>query len=264
VGHAGTLDPFAEGVLPVCIGQATRVIQYLMDASKAYRATVRLGVETDTYDLTGAVVAERDASLVTRAEVDAALPAFVGDIEQVPPAYSALKRDGVPMYKLARAGRQVELHARPVRIHAIEVVGYAPPLLTLDIECGKGTYIRSLAHDLGAVLGVGASLDALVRTRVGHFRINRAVDMDTLRAEFATEAWRERLLPPDEVLLDWPAAILGEGTERRARNGLPLTLEELRTPPRAEARAYTEGGDFLGVLRRESPGAWRPAKIFAP
>ncbi len=260
MGHAGTLDPFAEGVLPVALGKATRVIEYMMDARKTYRARVLLGTETDTYDRTGTVVSVADASAVTRSDVEAALRALEGEIEQRPPAFSALKRDGVPLYKLARAGEAVEVAPRRVHVYRVELTGWQPPAFDFEVECGKGTYIRSMAHDVGEALGVGGSLDSLVRTRAGYFRIEDAIDIETLRAEFESGAWQERLLAIDEVLLDWPAAVLGAENEGRLRNGLPALVEELRESG-ARARAYTLAGDFLAIVTRDSPGRWRPAKV---
>jgi tRNA pseudouridine55 synthase len=263
VGHAGTLDPFAEGVLPVCLGQATRIIEYLVDARKTYRAVVRLGRETDTYDHTGQVVAEADASGIDEASFRAALRRFEGEIEQIPPAFSALKRDGVPLYRLARAGEPVQVAPRRVSIYRIEPLSFVPPLTSFEVECGKGTYIRSLAHDIGRALGVGGSLDALVRTRVGPFAIERAVDIDTLRAEFESGDWTERLLWHDEVMLDWPAAMFAQDNETRLRNGQSVELTPASINGTGHARAYSVSGDFIGVVERQ-PAGLRPVKVFAP
>jgi tRNA pseudouridine55 synthase len=184
VGHAGTLDPLASGVLPVLVGQATRLAEYLSESGKAYRATVRFGVATTTYDAEGEVVrAAPEAALALRRErIEAALPGFLGEQEQVPPIYSAIKRDGQPLYALARAGRAVTPEPRRVRIEALRIVAWQPPDLVLDVECGKGTYIRSLAYDLGERLGPGAHLAALVRTRSGPFRLVESVTLERLAA----------------------------------------------------------------------------------
>jgi tRNA pseudouridine55 synthase len=265
VGHAGTLDPAAEGVLPVCLGQATRVVEYLVDAKKTYVATARLGVETDTYDAEGNVVSTADAGGVTRAEVEAALDRFRGEIEQIPPRFSALKREGVPLYKLARLGHDIVAPARRVTIFRLEILSFEPPFVRIEVECSKGTYIRSLAHDLGAALGVGASLSALRRTRVGPFGIDTAVDIESLAAEFDAGTWSERLYALDEVLLDWPAAILGDENEDRLRHGRPPQMEtnaRARSPGVNRCRAYGLGGELLAVLQRTDAGEWRPAKVF--
>jgi tRNA pseudouridine55 synthase len=260
VGHAGTLDPAATGVLPVALGQATRLIEYLADATKTYEAEVRLGLETDTYDLDGAVVAERDASAVTAAATEKALTAFRGEFEQVPPAFSAIKRQGVPLYKLARRGEAVEPAARRVRVDRLEALAFTPPTVRLVIDCAKGFYVRSLAHDLGRALGVGGTLAALRRTRVGSFSLTEAVDIETLAREMESDAWQERLFPPDEIVLGWPAAILGETNARRVRNGLPASMTASREEERC--RAYSEAGELIALLRREDE-AWRPDKVFA-
>ncbi len=157
VGHAGTLDPMATGVLVVCLGQATRVSEYLLGHDKAYRATIRLGIETNTYDADGEIVATHDVN-VDRAEVERALAQFVGEIQQVPPMYSAIKRDGQKLYELARQGIEIERAARSVIIHSIELRDYQAPDATIDVRCSAGTYIRSIAHDLGAALGTGGHL----------------------------------------------------------------------------------------------------------
>jgi tRNA pseudouridine55 synthase len=260
VGHAGTLDPFAEGVLPVCLGKATRVIEYLMDARKCYRAVVRLGVQTDTHDRTGLVVEERDPGFVEREEVKKVLQLFVGKIAQRPPIYSALKRQGVPLYRLARSGIAVETDPREVTVHSLGLTAWQPPLFEIEVECGKGTYVRALVRDIGDALATGASLDTLTRTRVGPFGIEDAVGIDALRDEFASGAWRDRLLGLDEVLLEWPAAILAEDKARKLRNGMSVTFAEVREAG-DHARAYSPAGNFVAVLRRETGGGWRPAKV---
>ncbi len=181
VGHAGTLDPLATGVLLICVGQATRVSEYLMAGRKVYRATVRLGLETDTYDMDGAVVAERDAPELTREELVTTLDHFTGRIEQTPPAYSAIKQDGVPAHRKARRGEIVTLQPRQVTIYSIDVLAWNSPHVAFDVTCDPGTYIRSLAHDLGAWLGCGATLIELRRLQSGQFRVEDAVDLAALQ-----------------------------------------------------------------------------------
>ena len=264
VGHTGTLDPAATGVLPICMGQATRLAEYLTDADKTYVADIQLGVETDTYDGDGEVVAQTDASSVTQEAIGEALRRFEGEFDQTPPMYSAIKRQGVPLYKLARAGAKIDLPARRVRVDALRVISYEAPRLRLEIECAKGFYVRSLAHDLGQMLGIGGSLSALVRTRVGSFGIQKAVDMDTLKDEFAAGAWQRRLWAPDEVLNHWQALILGAENEARLRTGRRIEVEERRSPDgRGLSRAYGVDGSFLAVVRREGEGVWAPEKVFA-
>ncbi|HEX8994476.1 MAG TPA: tRNA pseudouridine(55) synthase TruB [Ktedonobacterales bacterium] len=274
VGHAGTLDPAATGVLPVLLGQATRVAEYLSESGKAYRAVVRFGVETNTYDREGEVTRVAptvDLASLTRERIEAILPAFLGEQWQLPPIYSAIKRAGRPLYALARAGEAVEVEPRRVRIDALRVVAWESPDLTLDVECGKGTYIRSLAHDLGERLGVGAHLAALTRTRSGPFTLDQAITLEQLEQALATDAWRERLFAADEALLDWRALILGETSETRMRQGRPLRLgaplhaapadSEVEDEPK-RARAYSADGRFLGiVLWSDELAGWQPHKV---
>ena len=261
VGHAGTLDPLATGVLPVCIGQATRFIEYLVDSTKTYVADVTLGVETNTYDAEGEVLQRRDTSGVTEAGIEAALERFRGEIEQTPPAYSAIKRDGVPLYKLARRGEEVTVEPRRVRVDRLALTSCEPPLLRLEVDCSKGFYVRSLAHDIGGALGVGGMLSGLRRTRVGDFGIEDATGIDALGAAFEAGTWTELLRPPDELLLRWQAAILCEDSSRRLRNGQRVRLQPLRAATNDRCRAYSSGGDFLGVLAAVEAGVWRPEKI---
>ena len=189
-GHAGTLDPLATGVLPICLGQATRVIEFLFDETKTYRAQVELGITTDTYDSTGKVLRTADPSGVSREMIEKALVKFRGSILQTPPMYSAVKHQGKPLYKLARSGIEVERKSRPTQIHSLEIIDWQPPVVTLDIVCGKGTYIRSLAFDLGEALGCGANMKSLIRLRVGPFNIEDALTLPQLEDVFTRAAGR--------------------------------------------------------------------------
>jgi len=270
VGHAGTLDPAAEGVLPVCLGQATRVTEYLIEEVKTYRATIRLGVSTDTYDAWGSVTATADPSSVSREQAAEALRGFTGETWQVPPMYSAIKREGVPLYRYARAGQEVPRQPRRVLIGRLDLLSFEPPLLHVEVECGRGAYVRTLAHDLGERLGCGAHLDSLLRTRVGPFRLEEAVDPDALRRAFRDGHWAGLLYAPDAALLQWPAAIIGERNERWSRAGrsleLPLTpaAKRRRLLPGMGCRAYSLSGYLVAVLRYEGRGGlWRPDKVFA-
>ncbi len=265
VGHAGTLDPAATGVLPVLIGQATRLTEYLVDTTKEYVADIEFGVVTDTYDAEGEVVSRADASSVTEAAIRESLAAFEGDIMQAPPVYSAIKRDGVPLYKRARRGEDVRAEARPVRAEQLDIISYLSPHLRLRIVCGKGFYVRSLAHDLGAALGVGGRLSHLVRSRVGTFRLEDAVDIETLRGEFEDGSWTERLIAPDEVLLTWRAAILGADGAQDLQHGRETALQPatgVDIAPGDLCRAYSDSGDLLAILRCHEAGRWRPEKVF--
>ncbi len=262
VGHAGTLDPAATGVLPVCLGQATRVVEYLSDTGKAYRATITFGVETNTYDAEGEVTATLPVpETLDEVAIAAVLPQFLGTVMQVPPIFSALKHNGQRLYDLARAGVVVEMKPRPVRIDALTIVDWHAPTLVLDVACGKGTYIRSLAHDLGAVFGCGAHLAALVRTRVGPFALAQTITLDGLATAFAEGTWSNHFYAPDEALLSLPAAILAEGNEDRLRKGQPLRFPSVSEDE--HLRAYATDGRFLGLLARRAPDAWQPDKVFA-
>ncbi|HEY7778981.1 MAG TPA: tRNA pseudouridine(55) synthase TruB [Ktedonobacterales bacterium] len=224
VGHTGTLDPAASGVLPICLGQATRVAEYLGASGKAYRATVRFGMVTDTYDAEGTVVRTAPVELVREA-IMAALPEFLGPQMQVPPLYSAIKRAGQPLYKLARAGESVELAPRPVMIYALTLVSWGAPDLVLDVECGKGTYIRSLAFDLGERLGPGAHLAGLVRTRSGPFTLAGSIALEGWERALADGTWQEHLYPADLALLAYGGAVLDAEQETRMRTGQPVSIE---------------------------------------
>ena len=260
VGHAGTLDPMATGVLLVCLGQATRVVEYLSDHDKKYRARVRLGVETDTYDATGAVVAERAVS-VTRGNIDAALHGFIGKLSQMPPAYSAIKREGVPLYKLARQGKPVETAPRAVEIFSIDLIEVALPEVEFDVHCSKGTYIRSLAHDLGEKLGCGAHLVALTRTASGQFTLDEAHTLDELRAAFEGSYAERFLLPIDEALLQFEAIVLDTAMAKRIQQGNALACA--REYSSSLLRAYSTDGGLIALLERGSAAdEWKPKKVF--
>ncbi|TAK35081.1 MAG: tRNA pseudouridine(55) synthase TruB [Chloroflexota bacterium] len=263
VGHAGTLDPLAEGVLPICVGQATRIVEYLSDATKRYCAQVVLGTTTDTYDAEGQVTSQTGRSDYPVEEIRRALDRFRGPIEQIPPMYSAVKKEGKRLYQLARAGHEVERAPRRVEIFRIDLLTYDPPVLVIDVECSKGTYIRSLAHDLGQVLGGGAHLGHLVRTRSGPFEIQDALTLELLADAFAQGYWTELVYPLDEPLLHWNAIILGEERAAALRNGRAVPM--LAVPPDARAcRAYSTDGEFLAVVRPDmETGTWRAEKVFA-
>ena len=268
LGHAGTLDPLASGVLLVLLGQAARLSECIMDLPKTYRATVRLGVATDTYDAEGAPTHQEGVGEVTRTDVDAALETFVGEIEQTPPTYSAIKVKGQSAHRLARRGAAVTLAARLTRIDRIELLRFEPPDVEIDVECGKGTYIRSLAHDLGQALGCGGHLASLVRTRVGPFSVESATDVPDLECAFESGDWRESLLPMDCGLTHLPAITLHIEDENDIRHGRAVRIDDDRLigVPLADGgqyRAYPEDGVLVGIIRFEADtGLWRPRKIF--
>jgi len=261
VGHAGTLDPLATGVLLVCLGSATRVIEYLQAHSKTYRADIYLGRATDTYDAEGQVTFEAPNLNVDREQVEVALAGFRGVIQQVPPMYSALKRDGRSLYALARAGVEVEREPRTVEIFRLEITDWAPPVVQVEVQCSKGTYIRSLAHDLGQKLGVGGHLSRLVRLASGQFTLDQAESLTSVEDSFKNGYWMYLLHPLDEALLEYDAFIVDPDTEKRIRQGQPV---EAPGPVQTTlARAYSLRGDFIGLLKHDRlTRLWQPEKIF--
>ncbi|WP_420629472.1 tRNA pseudouridine(55) synthase TruB [Candidatus Leptofilum sp.] len=256
VGHAGTLDPLATGVLLLCLGRATRLIEYLVGHDKVYETTVRLGQSTNTYDAEGEIVAERPFTDLTLPQINEALESFRGDIMQQPPLYSAIKKDGQPLYKLARQGKtDVERPYRPVTIHELTLLNWEPPNLELRIACTSGTYIRSLGHDLGEVLGCGGHLSALRRLAVGDFGIETAVPLNTLTPENITD----HLLPPDTVIRHLPRLDLPETAAVNILQGKPI---QITSEPSAElVRAYGPDGHFLGIVAADGD-QWRARKMF--
>ncbi|MFV0371403.1 MAG: tRNA pseudouridine(55) synthase TruB [Azonexus sp.] len=245
-GHTGTLDPLASGLLPLCFGEATKFSADLLDADKTYEAEICLGVTTDSGDAEGQVIATAPVA-VTAADVARVLPAFIGDIQQVPPMHSALKRDGKPLYELARQGIVVERAARAVTIHSIDVLGFAGNRLRLSVQCSKGTYIRVLAADIGAALGCGGHLTALRRTWVGALDLRAAVTLETL-TETGEDERARFLLPLDALLQNLPRIDLDADSARRFSHGNPVDL-----PPglSGKIRVYADG-QLLGV---GEPGA---------
>lgn len=249
-GHTGTLDPLATGLLPICLGEATKFSAGLLDADKGYDAVVRLGVTTATGDAEGEVL-ERRAVAVTGDAIAAALAALRGTIRQVPPMHSALKRDGRPLYEYARAGIEVERAPRRVTIHALDLLEREGDLLHLRVLCSKGTYVRVLAEDLGRALGCGAHLAALRRTRVGRLSVAQAVGPDAL--ETLSEPERDALLAPlDSLVAELPLARLPAAAERRFLSGQGVAGEGDAT---GVVRVYSAEGAFLG-LAEAAPGGW--------
>jgi tRNA pseudouridine55 synthase len=265
VGHAGTLDPLATGVLLVCIGRATRVSEYLMAGQKVYRAQVHLGISTDTYDAEGQIVEESPLN-VNRSRVEVALAQFRGTISQVPPMYSAIKRHGTPLYRLARQGVEVQRDPRSVEIYRLELTGWEPPLCNLEVTCSSGTYVRALAHDLGQALGCGAHLSGLTRLASGGFHVKDAVTLEAFARAAEEGRWAALLHPLDAALSHFPAFSLDADAARRLCVGQSVTLPGSLSEQGEEtlARAYGPGGVFLAIVAYDADaGAWRPHKVFA-
>lgn len=259
VGHTGTLDPLATGVLPVCVGEATKLVPFLMGGDKVYEAEALLGVTTDTLDASGTVTSETNAANVSRADVERALPGFVGTVMQRPPMHSALKVGGQRLYDLARRGVEVEREPRPVRIDAIELLACNGPRLRLRVRCGKGTYIRSLVADLGAALGVGAHMTALRRTEVGPFSLADAVTLDALEALGPATPLRS----PAEALADHAAVPLDGAQVRDVRDGKLRTIATLRAPDGAgpHVRLLAPDGSLVAVAEAHA-GKLTLARVF--
>lgn len=262
VGHGGTLDPQASGVLPIMLGQATRVSEFLLDVTKVYRATIFLGASTSTYDREGEIIATGDISHVTLDAIRRALSRFQGHILQRPPMFSAVKQHGQPLYKSARAGKEVERAERTVHVKRIDVLSWTPPSLTLEIECGRGTYIRSIAHELGEALGCGGYLQALERTQVGPFTSANSLTIEHLHDASLGGYFHEILLPIDALVLHLPAAIISEADVRAIGQGQYLHNVEFAPTPHRQCRAYDLAGDMVALLAKDKTGdMWKPAKV---
>jgi tRNA pseudouridine55 synthase len=258
IGHGGTLDPGATGVLPILIGEATKLSPYLVDHDKEYQVTVRLDVMTDTHDLTGTVVATVAVPPLPRAEIERACASLVGVIAQVPPMYSAVHHEGRRLYELARAGLEVERAPRDVVVRSILVEAIDLPRLTLRIVCGKGTYVRALAADLGRALGVGGAVERLVRTRVGSFRLEDAVPWSTVATDDPTLLWGQ-VQPPDAGLEAYPSLWLEPAATRGVLHGqsLPAAGPEAGVA----VRLYGDDRRFLGIGRMLPGGRVKPERL---
>ena len=251
VGHAGTLDPAATGVLPVLVGRATRVAEHLVDWDKEYRAVLRLGETTDTQDATGTMLAQRDASGVSEPAIRGVVARFRGPQQQVPPMYSAVKIGGQPLYKAARAGRTVERQARAIVIHALDILAIDGRDVTLNVVCSKGTYIRTLCVDIGQALGVGGHLLTLERRRVGPLSIDQALTVEQITAQVAIGTLRDRLITLDQVLDQLPALVVTDEQAQRVLHGgavSPLGVEQLSSSPEPVfVRLKNESGRLLAI-----------------
>ena len=268
IGHAGTLDPAAEGVLPVCVGKATRIADLLSGEIKTYCAQMRLGEETDTLDQTGTVMRRADPAVfdrLTEGQVREVIDSFVGGYDQVPPMYSARHVQGKRLYELAREGKSVERAAVPVRIDRIVIDEIKIPDITLTVTCGRGTYIRSLCADIGEKLGCGGVMTHLVRTRVGPFEISDALTIGQVQERLAEKSFGDLLMPVDQVFAERPAVTVASSCEKLAYNGNKIPLAGFQTDdlPAEDFRLYDSRGQFIGIFGIEENGQTvKPVKMF--
>ena len=268
VGHGGTMDPLARGVLPVSFGQATRLMDHVIGGMKIYRAEITLGITTTTYDAEGEIVNTIDMPDLTLDMVKEKIEPWVGLVNQTPPIYSAIKVDGKRLYELARAGINIDIEhkTRPVEIRGIKILKFDYPKLTIKVECGKGTYIRSLAHDLGESLGCGGHISDLVRLFCGSFPIDESVTLEQIEeAVGSPESWRQHLYHIDRVLLHLKSITLGSERVEQLRHGQAVSLDSigLKSEHLEVRRAYTSQGNFLALVKFDrNTDSWKPDKVF--
>ncbi len=258
-GHTGTLDPRASGVLVVLVGPAVRLSEYVSASDKRYQAVIQLGTSTDTYDADGRVLATTSVD-ISEKQFDDVLQSFVGQIEQVPPPYSSVKVKGRHAYDMARSGEEVDLEPRTINVYSLELLEWAPPEAVIDVYCSSGTYVRSLAHDLGEKLGCGAHLIGLRRTKSGRFTLRDAVPVRKLREAFENDTWQSYIIPAAEALSDWPAIEL-------TAEQLDIVRHGRRIPAEGDvgnmARAISEDGELIGLLELDpETQEWQPKKVF--
>ncbi|MFA5626684.1 MAG: tRNA pseudouridine(55) synthase TruB [Thiohalomonadaceae bacterium] len=262
-GHTGNLDPMASGLLPLCLGEATKVSTFLLDADKRYFGTCKLGVRTHTGDAEGEIIETRPVENYTEAEVIEALARFTGEIMQVPPMHSAIKHQGQPLYKLAHQGLEVERQPRPVTIHELKLLSFAGDELQIEVHCSKGTYIRTLAEDIGEVLGCGAHLKQLRRTQVGPFNESEMVTMEQLKQILLEEGQPgidAQLLPIASALADWPAVNLSSNSSYYIRQGQAVQIPQ--APTQGWLRLFDQHGGFIGVGHVLDDGRVAPKRLF--
>jgi tRNA pseudouridine55 synthase len=259
-GHTGTLDPRASGVLVVLIGPAVRLSEYVSASDKRYQAILQLGASTDTYDADGTVTRSRPVEHITELQFEEALKGFIGEIEQIPPPYSAVKVKGRKAYEMAREGEEVDLAPRKIKVYTLDLLEWAPPEAVIDVYCSSGTYVRSLAHDLGEKLGCGAHLIGLRRTRSGRFTLRDAVPLRKLRESFESGNWYQYLIPAAEALSDWPALDLSEEQVEMIRHGHRIPAQ-VGSP--AQVRGVSADGELVALLGYiPESGEWQPKKVF--
>jgi len=263
-GHTGTLDPRASGVLVILVGPAVRLSEYVSASDKRYQAIIRLGGSTDTFDAEGLVTPTKDPVNVTEAQFETALQTFVGEIEQTPPPYSAVKVQGRKAYEMAREGEEVELAPRKITVHHLEVLEWAPPEVVIDVHCSSGTYVRSLANDLGVMLGCGAYLVGLRRTKSGRFSLRDSVPLRKLQEAFTAGNWYQYLIPAAEALGDWPAVELNPDEVEGVRHGHRVKV--VGEPTETKVRGVSTQGELVALMEitinEDGSREWQPKKVF--
>lgn len=264
-GHTGTLDPRASGVLVILVGPAVRLSEYVSASDKRYQAIIRLGGTTDTFDAEGKFTPTKDPVSVTEAEFEEALKTFVGEIEQVPPAHSAVKVGGRKAYEMARKGEEVELQPRKITVHHLEVLEWTPPEVVIDVHCSSGTYVRSLANDLGQKLGCGAYLVGLRRTKSGKFTLRDATPLRKLQEAFNAGNWYQFLIPAAEALGDWPSVELNPDEVEGVRHGHRVKAKEADTV-NEKVRGVSTQGELVALMelsiQADGSKEWQPKKVF--
>jgi len=264
-GHTGTLDPRASGVLVILVGPAVRLSEYVSASDKRYQAIIRMGGTTDTFDAEGKVTPTESPVNVTEEQFEEALKTFVGEIEQTPPAYSAVKVQGRKAYEMARKGEEVDLAPRIITVHHLEVLEWAPPEVVIDVHCSSGTYVRSLANDLGVKLGCGAYLVGLRRTKSGRFSLRDATPLRKLQEAFQAGNWYQYLIPAAEALGDWPAVELNPDEVEGIRHGHRVKFKESDSDE-TKVRGVSTQGELVAlmelVINEDGSREWQPKKVF--
>ena len=261
IGHTGTLDPEAVGVLPCCIGKGTKLVDMIADRSKEYEAVMRLGVTTDTEDMTGNILSTSNVD-VAKENIEEAVASFVGEIDQIPPMYSALKVNGKKLYELAREGVTIERKPRRITIEGIDIINIDLPLVTMKIGCSKGTYIRSLCRDIGEKLGCGAAMESLVRSRVGVFNIEDAIKLDEVEKLVDEGKIEDYIKSVDLMFSDIPKVVINEELNKKADNGNSFYKNELNVNYE-EIRVYKQDGTFIGIYKYvKGERLYKPVKLF--
>lgn len=273
IGHTGTLDPDAVGVLPVCLGSGTKLCDMITDRDKTYEAVMLLGKETDTQDISGTVLhecsVEQMREMVTDEKISSVIQSFVGEYDQLPPMYSAIKINGKKLYELAREGKEVERKTRRVQIHSIEILNMDFPRVTFRVECSKGTYIRTLCHDIGQKLGVYACMENLTRTKAGPFSLEHALTLSEIEQKVKEDTFAGMVIPVDQMFQEYPALQVPEKYEKILRNGNPLAVHMMEGQERKPlkngdmVRVYDSQGAFAGIyILDDKKGIFRVYKMF--